>query len=211
MSTETLVSELNQALDTLTRLHREIGTPYNQINDDKVALFQAISQLTNQHVHDLTTQRDTLRQQRDQALHQMAKLKRLMGDFVPHPSPPVTDHKSLNDQLADLKAQEVELKKGYDEKLNKVKTLHDKLRNYAIPLGGFIDSELLKEEKDIDVSLPKLTALEAQVKRCDEEFVSRSTHRQKRYAHALFEYSIIVCVTYNQRSKKWCSYGHCLM
>ncbi|CAO3632622.1 unnamed protein product [Cunninghamella echinulata] len=79
----------------------------------------------------------------------------------------------LSKALNELEAKKDIVKKHYEKRLVHVKELYQQLKEYQITLGDYVNTALIIE-KDIDVSLPTVTCLEEEIRRCENEYVNRA-------------------------------------
>ncbi|CAO3630141.1 unnamed protein product [Cunninghamella blakesleeana] len=173
MATEDLIKQLGSRFERLKLLNNEIGTTETKQKEQIDELYQAIIELADKQINDAISERDYLKQQCQQTYQFIVYLKRLMGEYIDDSSKEIHSDSSLTKTLNELEAKKDIVKKHYEKRLVDVKELYQRLREYQTTLGDYVNTELIIEN-DIDVSLPTVTCLEEEIRRCENEYVNRA-------------------------------------
>ncbi|KAI8068351.1 microtubule associated protein-domain-containing protein [Gongronella butleri] len=171
MSINDLIQQLTPRLESLKLLHKELGTPEDKQKEKLKQLCASLVDLADDHVSKVAHERDSTEQQCKENYNEMARLKKLMGeqpdDLPANMGPPWLA------TLEQLDAKREIVQKHYEKRLVDVKELHQRLREHEASLGDFVQMYLVGRGP-IDVSLPTVTALEEEIRRCDNEYVRRA-------------------------------------
>ncbi|CAO3585148.1 unnamed protein product [Absidia cylindrospora] len=172
MTIEELLDQLGSRFANWTLLHEELGTPSTKRQENKDQLCRSMLTLVDSHITTLTNERDALQQQCKQTYKAIVKLKRLMGEYI---DDSWQDHQQrpYSSTLAKLNAEKDIVQKHYEKRLANVKELYQRLEEYQTTLGAFVNTELIIRT-NVDVSLPTVTALEEEIRRCENEYVQRA-------------------------------------
>ncbi|KAI9303606.1 microtubule associated protein-domain-containing protein [Cunninghamella echinulata] len=173
MSTQELLKQLDSRFEKLLLLNDEIGTTKTKQKEQLNDLCQAIIDLTDKQIQHVSNERDNLKQQCQQTYQDIVYLKRLMGEYIDDSSMETQPNTCLSKTVNELEAKRDIVKKHYEKRLVDVKELYQRLKEYQITLGDYVNTALIIE-KDIDVSLPTVTCLEEEIRRCENEYVNRA-------------------------------------
>lgn len=111
MSTEELIKQLGSRFEKLKLLNNEIGTTETKQKEQLDELYQAIIELTDKRVKDVSNERDYLKQQCQQTYQSIVYLKRLMGEYIDDSSMEIQSESSLTKTLNELEAKKDIVKK----------------------------------------------------------------------------------------------------
>ncbi|ORZ10703.1 microtubule associated protein-domain-containing protein [Absidia repens] len=172
MTREELMDHLGSRFETWTLLHEELGTPSTKQQENRDQLCRSMLNLIDNHITTLTNERDALQQQCKQTYKAIVKLKRLMGEYI---DDSWQDHQQrpYSTTLDKLNAEKDIVQKHYEKRLADVKELYQRLEEYQTTLDAFVNTELIIRT-NVDVSLPTVTALEEEIRRCENEYVQRA-------------------------------------
>ncbi|ORX43883.1 hypothetical protein DM01DRAFT_1340633 [Hesseltinella vesiculosa] len=120
----------------------------------------------------VANERDSQQQECKDFYEEILHLNQLMGEQV---EDTLQDdlHPPWVQALEKLTAKKDIVIKHYEKRLVDVKELHQRLEDYNESLGSFVKIHLVGK-KPVDVSLPTVTALEEEIRRCDNEYVQRA-------------------------------------
>ncbi|KAI7851104.1 microtubule associated protein-domain-containing protein [Circinella umbellata] len=169
MSTKKLMNELDKRLQKLQLIHDEIGTVSEKQDEQLTQLFNSMLQLADQHHDQIVEERDSIETSIKTEYQRITLLKRLMGEYVDES---VTYNNSLLSTLQDLKVEREIVEKHYQKRLDGVIELQQEIKTFVDSLQGFVNTEIIIHE-NIDVSLPAVTVLEEEIRRCQNEHRAR--------------------------------------
>ncbi|KAI9491376.1 microtubule associated protein-domain-containing protein [Zychaea mexicana] len=169
MSTKKLINELDKKLQKLQLLHDEIGTASDKQDEQLRTLFNQMLHVADQHHDQIAYERESLEGAIKAEYQRISALKRLMGEYV---DDSVTYSNSLLSTLHDLKVEREIVEKHYQKRLDGVIELQHEINAFVDSLESFVNTSLIVHES-IDVSLPAVTALEEETRRCQNEHRAR--------------------------------------
>ncbi|KAI9271793.1 microtubule associated protein-domain-containing protein [Phascolomyces articulosus] len=169
MSTKKLINELDRRLQKLQLIHDEIGTATDKQDEQLKNLFNSMLYLADQHHDQVVHERDSIETSIKAEYQRISVLKRLMGEYV---DDSVTYNNSLLSTLQALKVEREIVEKHYQKRLTEVIELQQEIYSFVDCLESFVNTDLIVHE-NTDVSLPAVTALEEEIRRCQNEHRAR--------------------------------------
>ncbi|KAI8341450.1 microtubule associated protein-domain-containing protein [Chlamydoabsidia padenii] len=172
MNVNDLIDQLGSRFAKWSLLHETLGTTTTKQQEDLDRLYQGLLTLADDHINILDNECKALQQQCRHTYKAIVNLKRLMGEYIDD-NPHDQEQQPYYLALDKLNAEKDIVQKHYEKRLADVHELYQRLEEYKDSLGAFVNTDLIIRT-NVDVSLPTVTALEEEIRRCENEYVGRA-------------------------------------
>ncbi|GAB5586762.1 Microtubule bundling protein [Umbelopsis nana] len=171
MDVEDILTHITSHCEKIGIFYEEIGTSEKARREQTHSLFESFVQLLNQQTKTVIEERDSLKRKCNDTLNNIARYKRLMGNYVDDVALS-TPKQPLLAWLSELCDTEEIYQRKYEAKLMELKGLHKQIDRFRQTLGEFVTCEELNE-KEADVSQPAIEHIENEINTYQAEYDDR--------------------------------------